>query len=100
VPFIAIVNLRELRCPECGVLVSEPGARSFVVDAEGQPVWFAEDDAPAELAVDLRCVNGHDVRLFLPNEVSAEEVAMVPKGAPLGPDAELISGKTESGKEL
>jgi hypothetical protein len=100
VPFIAIVHLRELRCPECDVPVAEAGARSFVVDSEDAPVWFAADDAPAELEVDVYCANGHAARLLLPNEVGAEEAASVPESAPLGPDAVLESGLTESGKAL
>jgi hypothetical protein len=100
VPFIAIVHLRDLRCPECGLQIAEPGARSFVVDADDTPVWFAPDDAPAELAVDVTCDNGHPVRLLLPNEVSAEEASTVPEKAPFGPDAVVVSGVTESGKTL
>jgi hypothetical protein len=100
VPFIAIVHLRELRCPECALPIAQAGARSFVVDAEAAPVWFAPDDAPAELAVDVSCDNGHPVRLLLPNEVGAEEAASVPQNAPLGPDAVVASGVTESGKAL
>jgi hypothetical protein len=100
VPFIALVHLRDVLCPECGLLVAEAGARSFVVDAADAPVWFADDDAPAELAVDMRCDDGHPVRLLLPNEVGAEEAAAIPENAPFGPDAVVASGTTESGKSL
>jgi hypothetical protein len=100
VPFIAIVHLRDLRCPECDLPIAPAGARSFVVDAEDAPVWFAPDDLPAELGVDVFCDNGHPVRLLLPNEVGAEEAGSVPQNAPLGPDAVVASGATESGKAL
>jgi hypothetical protein len=100
VPFIAIVHLRAVRCPDCGVPVADAGSRSFVVDAEDTPVWFASDDAPAELAVDVTCDNGHPIRLLLPNEVAAEEASTVPEKAPFGPDAVIASGLTESGKTL
>jgi hypothetical protein len=40
------------------------------------------------------------VRLLLPNEVGAEEAGSVPQNAPLGPDAVVASGATESGKAL
>jgi hypothetical protein len=99
-PFIAIVHLRELHCPECALPIAEAGARSFVVGNDGAPVWFAEDDMPSELAVDVSCENDHPVRLLLPNEVGAEEGANVPDVAPFAPDAVLESGLTESGKVL
>jgi hypothetical protein len=99
-PFIAIVHLRELHCPECGLPIAEAGARSFVVGADGAPVWFADEHMPSELVVDVSCENGHPARLLLPNEVGAEEAGNVPEGAPFAPDAVLESGVTDSGKVL
>ncbi|MEO7202678.1 MAG: hypothetical protein ABI431_07595 [Candidatus Tumulicola sp.] len=99
-PFIAIVHLRELQCPECGLSIAEAGARSFVVGTDGAPVWFADADMPSELAVDVSCENGHPARLLLPNEVGAEEAANVPEGAPFAPDAVLEKGFAESYKVL
>lgn len=95
-PFLAIVHLREVHCPECGLPIAEAGARSFVVGTDGAPVWFADDAIPSELAVDVSRENGHPVRLLLPNEVGAEEAGSVPEGAPFGPDAVLESGIAES----
>jgi hypothetical protein len=99
-PFIAIVHLRELQCPECGLPIAEAGARSFVVDTDGAPVWFGDADMPSEIAVDISCENGHLVRLLLPNEVGAEEAANVPEGAPFAPDAVLEQSFNESDKVL
>ncbi len=99
-PFIAIVHLRDLHCPECGLPIAPAGARSFVVGADGAPVWFAAENMPSELAVDVSCENGHPVRLLLPNEVGAEEAGSVPDGAPFGPDAILEPGFTEPGPVL
>lgn len=94
-PFIAIVHLRDLNCPECALPMAQAGARSFVVGTDGAPVWFAAENMPSELAVNVSCENGHPVRLLLPNEVGAEEAGSVPDGAPFGPDAIMESGLTE-----
>lgn len=80
--------------------LAEAGARSFIVDGQGDPVLFAEDDPPAEMIVQITCRNGHDTRLTVPNEISAEETLQTPEDAPVATDAVLISGKTESGKAL
>jgi hypothetical protein len=100
VPFLAIVHLRALACPDCGAGVAEPGARSFIVDPQGAPVAFDTGDPPAEMIVALACPRGHTVALAVPNEISAEETLTTPENAPLGPDAVLQSGKTESGASL
>jgi len=88
-PFLALVHLRELACPLCGERLAEPGARSFIVDAEGSPVFFDETQAPEDMAVSLRCPNGHEMKLLVPNEISAEEASITPDEAPIGVDAVL-----------
>ena len=93
-PFLALVHLRDLACAQCGTVLATAGARSFVVDAEGAPVAFAEENPPAELVVDVVCPNGHATRLFVPNEISAEEALSIPDDAPLGCDATLESATT------
>jgi hypothetical protein len=100
VPFLSIVHLQPQRCPECGMPVAEPGARSFIVGTDGSPVLFSEDDPPAEMKVEIPCPNGHDVELFVPNEIAAEETLMTPDEAPIATDAVLDSGTTESGAPL
>ena len=99
-PFLAVAHLRDARCPECDFSLAVPGARSFIVGPEGYPVYFDPDDPPAELTVELVCPNGHALTLLLPNEVSAEETSAIPRRAPIGPDALLRAGTTESGKSL
>ena len=47
-PFLSLVHLRELRCPECSDILAQAGARSFIVNPEGSPIGFAEGDPPAE----------------------------------------------------
>ncbi len=96
--FLAVVHLRELLCPECGARVADPGARSFVVDAAGDPVGFEEQDPPAELTLELHCPQGHPVELLVPNEIAAEDVSVTPDEAPLAVDAALLSGTRESGR--
>lgn len=98
--FLSIVHLRERRCGICNDLLAAPGARSFVVAADGSPEPFDRDDPLAEMTVEIRCANGHATQLFLPNEISAEETLLTPDDAPLGRDATLRSGKTESGRPL
>ena len=99
-PFLAVVHLRPLDCPECGSPVAPAGSRSFVVDAGGSPVLFDAQDPPAEMEVALECPRGHAVALLVPNEISAEETMATPEEAPLATDAVLQSGRTESGAAL
>jgi hypothetical protein len=98
--FLALVHLRESRCEQCSALLAQAGARSFIVDANGDPLQFSPDDPPAEMVVHLLCPNGHATELNVPNEISAEESMSTPDDAPIGADACLISGTTESGKAL
>jgi hypothetical protein len=98
--FLSLVHLTQLRCEECKDILAEPGARSFIVTLDGDPVRFSPDDPPAEMVVHLLCRNGHANELNVPNEISAEESLNTPDEAPLGADACLISGTTESGKPL
>ena|SRR5579872_270896 len=98
--FLTLVHLRELRCEECSALLAQPGARSFIVDAQGDPLQFSPDDPPAEMVVQVVCPSGHGNELNVPNEISAEESLNAPDDAPIGIDACLISGTTESGKAL
>lgn len=99
-PFLAIAHLREARCPECDALLAQPGARSFIVGPDGFPVFFDPGDPPAELTVEIGCPNGHALTLLLPNDVAAEETGTIPDRAPIGPDARLRTGTSESGKPL
>jgi hypothetical protein len=98
--FLSLVHLTELRCEDCSQLLGAPGARSFIVDRDGNPVQFSPDDPPAEIVVHLLCSRGHANELNVPNEISAEESMSTPDEAPIGADACLISGTTESGKAL
>lgn len=98
--FLSLVHLTELRCEECKALLAQPGARSFIVTLDGDPVRFTPDDPPAEMVVHLLCPQGHATELNVPNEMSAEESMTTPDEAPMGADACLISGTTESGKPL
>jgi hypothetical protein len=98
--FLSLVHLRELQCEECSALLAQPGARSFIVDAQGDPLPFSAEDPPAEMVVHVLCPNGHSTELNVPNEISAEESLNTPDDAPIGLDACLISGTTESGKPL
>lgn len=99
-PFLSLVHLRELQCEECRKVLATAGARSFIVDGDGNPVHFSEQDPPAEIVVQLLCRNGHATELNVPNEIAAEETLTTPEEAPLGTDAVVISGATESGKSL
>jgi len=99
-PFLSLVHLRELRCPQCSVVVAEAGARSFIVNGDAEPIAFAEDDPPAEMVVQLTCENGHVQELNVPNEIAAEETMYTPEEAPIATDAILSGGSTESGREL
>jgi hypothetical protein len=99
-PFLAIVHLRELRCAQCESALAVAGARSFIVDAQGDPLLFSSDDPPAEMVVQLSCASGHTTELNVPNEVSAEEALITPEEAPIAADACVVSGTTESGAPL
>jgi hypothetical protein len=86
-PFLALVHLRELRCAQCGELLAAAGARSFIVDEQGEALPFAPDEAPAEMATAITCSAGHESILYVPNEIAAEEVLNTPEDAPIGSDA-------------
>jgi hypothetical protein len=88
-PFLALVHLRELHCPECSLLLAPAGARSFLVDETGEAVNFSSEGPPAEMTVEIECPNGHAVTLYVPNEIGAEETLSTPDEAPIGRDAVL-----------
>ncbi len=98
--FLDLVHLLELRCAECGAVLAQPGARSFIVDAGGDPLNFSENDPPAEMVVQLVCPSDHVTELNVPNEIGAEETLVTPDEAPIAVDACIVSGTTESGKPL
>ena len=98
--FLSLVHLTELRCEQCKELLAEPGARSFIVNTQGDPVDFSADDPPSEIVTQIVCPNGHATEMNVPNEISAEEAMRTPDEAPIGLDACLISGTTESGAAL
>lgn len=98
--FLSLVHLRELSCEECKAPLAPAGARSFIVDAQGDPIDFSKEDPPAEMVVQMLCRNGHPTELNVPNEISAEETLTTPEEAPIAPDAVLLSGSGESGKPL
>lgn len=85
--FLALVHLRELRCPECSELLAAPGARSIVVDARGDALHFDEAQEPEAMTALIRCSRGHNVELRVPDQLSAEEVLTTPEDAPVGRDA-------------
>jgi hypothetical protein len=89
VPFLAVVHLRELECPECGATIAQPGARSFVVDPQGGPLLFDEESAPSEMTLTIACPRGHHATLLVPNEVAVEETMTTPDAAPIAADAVL-----------
>ena len=89
-PFLALVHLRELTCPQCGAVLAEAGARSFVVDDRDDAVNFSETEAPEAMTVAIVCPNGHRVLRRVPEELAAEEALAVPDDAPLGRDAFLL----------
>ncbi|HEY8298630.1 MAG TPA: hypothetical protein VIG32_11485 [Candidatus Baltobacteraceae bacterium] len=99
-PFLNLVHLRDALCVTCAAPIADAGSRSFIVDAGGDPIYFATEDPPAEMVVELVCPNAHASVLHVPNEISAEEALMTPDDAPIGRDATLTSGTTESGKDL
>ncbi len=88
-PFLALVHLRDLRCGDCNALLACAGARSFVVDANGDPLNFGQTEAPEEMAVEIACASGHVTTLFVSNEIGAEETLVTPLNAPIGHDAVL-----------
>lgn len=98
--FLSLVHLRDALCPQCGHLLAQAGARSFIVDMQGAPVAFSSDDPPEKMAVHLLCPARHTAEFAVPADVSAEECMVTPDDAPIGVDACLICGTTESGKAL
>ncbi|GAC1388244.1 MAG: hypothetical protein NVSMB31_01910 [Vulcanimicrobiaceae bacterium] len=90
-PFLDVVHIRERRCAVCGDFLARAGARSFIVDSDGLPVAFAEDDPPQAMHVSMTCGNGHATELHIPGDVSAEATMMTPDDAPIAVDAVLIS---------
>lgn len=90
-PFLALVHLRDLACAECGERLASAGARSFLVDDAGEAVGFAENEIPEEMTVEIRCARGHLTRLFVPNEIGAEEALVVPDDAPIAKDAIIVA---------
>lgn len=97
--FLSVVHLHPLLC-SCGEMLAQAGARSFVVDAGGDPLAFSAADPPAEMVVAFTCGHGHVNQLRIPNELSAEETMQSPDDAPLGADAVLVEGRTESGAAI
>ncbi|MDQ2663159.1 MAG: hypothetical protein M3Y18_03900 [Candidatus Eremiobacteraeota bacterium] len=98
--FLSLVHLRDMTCSMCGELLAQGGARSFIVDATGIAVGFAEADPPAEMVVEITCEQGHGSELNVPNEISAEQTLQTPEEAPTGRDAVLLSGTTEADRSL
>jgi hypothetical protein len=98
--FLSLVHLRDLTCPNCDAVLATAGSRSFIVDSDGNPLHFSQDDPPAELVIQLACPNGHVTELNVPNEISAEESMQTPDDAPIGVDAYAVSGTTESDKSI
>lgn len=94
------MHLRDLHCAQCNALLATAGARSFIVDSNGDPMRFSQDDPPVELVVQLACPDGHVTELNVPNEISAEESIQTPDDAPIAEDAYAVSGTTESGKSI
>lgn len=88
--FLSIVHLRELRCTLCSDILAPAGARSFIVDAAGDPVPFDSENIPPQMRLQIACSNGHVNEVDVPNEASAEEVMSTPDDAPAGKDAVLL----------
>jgi hypothetical protein len=89
-PFLALVHLLELRCPQCGLVLAQPGARSFVVDENDEAINFSENEPPEEMTVEILCPNGHRVPQRVPEQLAAEEALSVPDDAPIGRDALFV----------
>ena len=89
--FLNVVHLLEVRCALCTSVLASPGARSFIVDREGNPVHFDAEKPPEQLLVELTCPNGHVTQLSIPEETSVEEAMTTPDEAPIGADAVLVS---------
>ncbi|MEO6913529.1 MAG: hypothetical protein ABI182_05855 [Candidatus Baltobacteraceae bacterium] len=89
-PFLNLVHLRELHCAVCKAELAVPGSRSFVVDENGDPVLFKEDQEPAEMIVEIVCPNGHTTEAAVPNELAAEPSLQTPDDAPIALDARFI----------
>jgi len=89
-PFLALVHLRELRCPQCGLLLASPGARSFVVDERDEAINFSQEDPPEAMTVEILCPNGHRVEQSVPEQLAAEEALSVPDDAPIAHDALFV----------
>lgn len=98
--FLSLVHLRDLPCHGCNEMLATAGARSFIVDSDGNPLAFSEDDPPAEMVVQLACPNGHVTELNVPNEISAEDTLQTPDEAPIAADAYAVSGTTESDRSI
>ncbi len=92
-PFLALVHLRDLRCEQCNEPLATAGARSFVVDASGDPINFSQEEPPEEMTVEILCPNGHETPLYIPNEIAAEETLVTPVDAPVARDAILVPGE-------
>ena len=90
-PFLDLVHLRERSCAQCGDVLAQAGARSFIVDVSGLPVEFELEHAPAGLQVELTCANGHATVLRVPEDVSAEATMMTPDDAPIAVDAVIVT---------
>lgn len=90
-PFLALVHLRERRCLQCNALLGAAGARSFVVDDNGDPLNFSQDEPPEELRVELVCENGHATTLRVPDDLGAEDTLVTPDGAPIARDAMFVA---------
>ena len=87
--FLSVVHLRELRCPVCQSMLAQAGARSFIVDPEGNPVQFSSENPPQQMIVAITCPNEHVTPLNVPGDVSVEESLSTPDEAPIGRDAVL-----------
>ena len=85
--FLSIVHLRERRCTLCNALLAQAGARSFIVDTEGEPVRFSAENSPEQMQLEIVCENGHVEVINVPGEASAEESLDTPDGAPIARDA-------------
>lgn len=88
--YLSLVHLRALKCAQCGAELAQPGARSFVVNLAGDPIDFPDDGGPAEMSVELTCVNDHATTLLVPNEIGAEPTMLTPEDAPIATDAAVV----------